>query len=108
EWYDFGLFGYFAPVISAQFFPPTDPRAALLNTFGVFAAGFLMRPVGAVLFGHVGDRIRRKGALGLSVLCMAVPTALVGQLPTYQQVGLAAVLLLLLVRLLQGPSVGGE
>src|SRR6516162_138981 len=108
EWSDFSLFGYFAPVISSQFFPLTDPRAALLNTFGVFAAGFLMRPIGAILFGHLGDRLGRKRALGLSVLLMAVPTALVGLLPTYHQVGLTAALLLLLVRLLQGLSVGGE
>jgi MHS family proline/betaine transporter-like MFS transporter len=108
EWYDFSLFGYFAPVISSQFFPSTDPRAALVNTFGVFAAGFLMRPIGAILFGHLGDRMGRKRALGLSVLLMAVPTALVWLLPTYQQIGLAAALLLLLVRLLQGLSVGGE
>jgi MHS family proline/betaine transporter-like MFS transporter len=108
EWYDFGLFGYFAPIISSQFFPSADPRAALLNTFGVFAAGFLMRPLGAILFGHLGDRMGRKWALGLSVLLMAVPTALVGLLPTYHQIGLAAPLLLLLVRLLQGLSVGGE
>jgi MHS family proline/betaine transporter-like MFS transporter len=108
EWYDFGLFGYFAAVISSQFFPATDPRAALVNTFGVFAAGFLMRPLGALLFGHLGDRMGRKWALGLSVLLMAVPTALVGLLPTYHQIGLAAPLLLLLVRLLQGLSVGGE
>src|SRR3954453_17216723 len=98
EGYDFGLVGYFAPVISLQFFPPSDPRAALLNTFGVFAAGFLMRPLGAVLFGPLGDRMGRRWALGLSVLLMAVPTALVGLLPTYHQVGLAAPLLLLLVR----------
>lgn len=108
EWYDFSLFGYFAPVISLQFFPRADPRADLLNTFGVFAAGFLMRPIGAVMFGHLGDRMGRKWTLGLSVLLMAVPTALVGLLPTYQQIGLAAALLLLLVRLLQGLSVGGE
>src|SRR5262245_10102605 len=100
EWYDFSLFGYFAPVISSQFFPSADPRAALLNTFGVFAAGFLMRPVGAILFGHLGDRMGRKSALGLSVLLMAVPAALVGLLPTYHQVGLAAALLLPLARLL--------
>ena len=60
EWYDFCLFGYFAPVISSQFFPASDPRAALLNTFGIFAAGFLMRPLGAILFGHLGDRMGRK------------------------------------------------
>ncbi|MBY0524795.1 MAG: MFS transporter [Gemmataceae bacterium] len=108
EWYDFGLFGYFAPIISSQYFPSSDPRAALLNTFGVFAAGFLMRPIGAIMFGHLGDRKGRKWALGLSVLLMAVPTALVGLLPTYHQLGLVAPALLLLVRLLQGLSVGGE
>ncbi len=108
EWYDFSLFGYFAPVISSQFFPSTDPRAALLNTFGVFAAGFLMRPIGAIMFGHLGDRMGRKWTLGLSVLLMAVPTALVALLPTYHTIGMAAALLLLLVRLLQGLSVGGE
>jgi MHS family proline/betaine transporter-like MFS transporter len=108
EWYDFSLFGFFAPVISSQFFPSNDPRAALLNTFGVFAAGFLMRPIGGVLFGHLGDRMGRKWTLGLSVLLMAVPTALVGLLPTYHQIGLTAALLLLLSRLLQGLSVGGE
>src|SRR5262249_49546098 len=108
EWYDFSLFGYFAPVISSQFFPPADPRAALLTTFGVFAAGFLMRPIGAVMFGHLGDRMGRKWTLGLSVLLMAIPTSLVGLLPTYHDIGLSAALLLLLVRLLQGLSVGGE
>src|SRR5262249_11977274 len=83
-------------------------RAALLNTFGVFAAGFLMRPIGGILFGHLGDRMGRKWTLGLSVLLMAVPTALVGLLPTFHQIGLTAAVLLLLVRLLQGLSVGRE
>src|SRR5262249_56774255 len=107
EWYDFGLFGFFAPVISSQFFPSDDPRAALLNTFGVFAAGVLMRPIGAALFGHLGDRMGRKRAPGLSVLLMAVPTGLGGLLPTYHPVGLAAALLVLAARLLPRASVGG-
>src|SRR5262249_38699108 len=117
-WYDFSLFGYFAPVISSQFFPPAHPPAALLNNlrrfaarvkpFGVFAAGSLMRPTGAILFGPLGDRMGRKRPRGLSVLLMAVPTALVGLLPPYRHIGLTAALLLLLVRLLQGLSVGGE
>src|SRR5262249_21938423 len=108
EWYDFSLFGYFAPVISSQFFPTTDPRAALVNTFGVFAAGVLMRPIGAILFCHIRDRIGRQLAPWLSVVLLRVPTALVALLPTYHQIGLTAALLLLLVRLLQGLSVGGE
>jgi MFS family permease len=82
--------------------------ASLLGTFGVFAAGFLMRPVGGFVFGHIGDRFGRKRALELSVLLMVGPTTLVGLLPTYASIGLAAPLLLTLLRLLQGLSVGGE
>jgi MHS family proline/betaine transporter-like MFS transporter len=108
EWYDFALFGFVAPVISAEFFPSENRLAALLNTFGVFALGFFMRPIGGMIFGHVGDRYGRRKALGLSVLMMAVPTTLVGLLPTYAQVGVAAPVLLTLIRVLQGLSVGGE
>jgi MHS family proline/betaine transporter-like MFS transporter len=79
-----------------------------INTFGVFAAGFLMRPVGAALFGHIGDTVGRKRALTLSVMLMAVPTFLIGILPTYEEVGTLTPLLLTLLRLLQGVSVGGE
>jgi MFS transporter, MHS family, proline/betaine transporter len=108
EWYDFGLFGFFAPVLAQQFLPAADRLASLLGTFGVFASGFLMRPLGGLLFGHIGGRVGRKRALELSVLLMAVSTMLLGILPTYASVGLAAPLLLTLIRLLQGLSVGGE
>ena len=108
EWYDFGLFGFFAPSLAHQFFPEGDKLAALVETFGVFAAGFLMRPLGGLIFGHIGDRLGRKRALELSVLLMAVATTLLGLLPTYASVGTAAPLLLTLVRLLQGLSIGGE
>jgi MHS family proline/betaine transporter-like MFS transporter len=108
EWYDFGLFGYFAPVIAAEFFPGEDKTAALLDTFGVFATGFLMRPLGGLLFGLVGDRLGRKRALELSVLLMAVSTTMLGVLPAYATIGLAAPLLLTLLRMIQGLSVGGE
>jgi MHS family proline/betaine transporter-like MFS transporter len=108
EWYDFGLFGFFAPVIARQFMPAGDHLAALLETFGVFAAGFLMRPLGGLLFGHIGDRLGRKRALELSVLLMAGATTLLGLLPPHSAIGLAAPLLLTLLRLLQGLSVGGE
>ncbi len=108
EWYDFGLFGFFAPVIAQQMMPPGDRLATLLETFGVFAAGFLMRPLGGVIFGYVGDRWGRKRALELSVLLMAVATTLIGLLPSHSSIGLAAPLLLTLMRLLQGLSVGGE
>jgi MHS family proline/betaine transporter-like MFS transporter len=108
EWYDFGLFGYFASVIAAEFFPGADRMASLLDTFGVFATGFLMRPIGGLLFGLVGDRLGRKRALELSVLVMAVSTTLLGLLPGYATIGVAAPILLTLLRMLQGLSVGGE
>ncbi len=108
EWYDFSLFGYFAPVLARLFFPHDDQLASLIDTFGIFAAGFLMRPIGAALFGSIGDRLGRRMALMLSVLVMAIPTCLIGLLPTYAQVGLAAPIALTVLRLLQGLSVGGE
>src|SRR5262245_17542106 len=68
EWYDFAVYGYFAPVIGRHFFPAEDPAASLVAAFGVFAAGFLMRPLGGLVFGHIGDRVGRRAALTLSVL----------------------------------------
>lgn len=108
EWYDFAVFGFLAPVMSTLFFPEDDPLAGLIKTFGVFAAGYLMRPLGGILFGHVGDKQGRKKALQLSILMMAIPTVLVGCLPTHAQLGATATLLLIVLRLLQGISVGGE
>lgn len=108
EWYDFAVFGYFAPFISTQFFPADDPVAGLMNTFGVFAAGYLMRPIGGVLFGRIGDRLGRARALRLSVFVMAVPTTLIAFLPTHAQIGVLAPALLVVLRLAQGLSVGGE
>jgi len=108
EWYDFAVFGFFAPLIAEQFFPMGDRLASLLAAFGVFAGAYFMRPLGGVLFGQLGDRLGRKAALQLSVMMMALPTMLVGLLPTYAQIGLAAPLLLVGLRLLQGLSVGGE
>ena len=108
EWYDFALFGYFAPVIATLFFPSDNHLVSLVNTFGVFAAGFLMRPIGAALFGHFGDTVGRRQALAASVILMAVPTFLIGLLPTYESIGAAAPVCLTILRLLQGLSVGGE
>ena len=108
EWYDFALFGYFAPVLSRLFFPASDPSLSLIATFGVFAVGFLARPLGALLFGHWGDTRGRRAALAWSIILMALPTCLVGMLPTYAQIGLAAPLILTVLRFLQGLSVGGE
>ena len=108
EWYDFALFGFFAQQIGTHFFPAGDPTASLLAAYGTFAAGFLMRPVGGALFGWVGDRFGRKQALIWSVLAMAIPSFCIGVLPSTVTIGLAAPILLLLFRLLQGVAVGGE
>src|SRR5271169_894074 len=108
EWYDFSVYGYFATVIGRHFFPAQDATSSLIAAFGVFAAGFLMRPLGSLIFGHIGDKLGRKLALTTSVMVMAVPTFLIGILPTYQQIGVLAPMLLVLLRLVQGLSVGGE
>jgi MHS family proline/betaine transporter-like MFS transporter len=108
EWCDFGLFGYFAPVIAYQFMPAENKLASLVGTFGVFAMGFVMRPLGGVVFGIIGDRLGRKRALELSILLMASSTTLLGLLPTYATIGVVAPLLLTLIRIAQGVSVGGE
>lgn len=108
EWYDFAVFGFFAPAISTQFFPSDDRLAGLLNTFGVFAIGYLARPLGGILFGRIGDRVGRKRALQISIIAMAIPTTLISVLPTHAHIGVWAALLLVLLRLLQGFSVGGE
>lgn len=108
EWFDFSIYGYFAPVIARVFFPAGDYFLSLLATLGIFASGFLMRPVGAAFFGHLGDTRGRSQALVLSVILMAVPTCLMGFLPTYAQAGIWSPLMLTLLRLVQGFSVGGE
>ena len=108
EWYDFTAYGYFAAVIGRHFFPAQDAVSSLIAAFGVFAAGFVMRPFGSLVFGHIGDKIGRKLALTASVLLMAIPTFLIGLLPTYEQIGVTASVLLVLLRLLQGLSVSGE
>ena len=108
EWYDFAVYGYFAVAIGHQFFPEADPTAQLLATFGVFALGYLMRPIGGVIVGHLGDRYGRRMALTVSIAAMAIPTFLIGLLPGYQTLGIAAPLLFTLLRMLQGLSVGGE
>ncbi len=108
EWYDFAVYGYFAPIIGRQFFPSDDPTASLIAAFGVFAAGFLARPFGGIVFGHIGDKLGRKKALVISVAMMAIPTFMIGLLPGYTQWGAAAALVLVALRLLQGLSVGGE
>jgi MHS family proline/betaine transporter-like MFS transporter len=108
EWYDFAIYGYFAAQIGRQFFPHEDPVAQLLSTFGILAIGYLVRPIGGALIGHIGDRFGRRAALTYSVAAMAIPTFLIGLLPGYASLGLLAPIALTLLRMLQGLSVGGE
>lgn len=108
EYYDFALIGFLAVMMGNLFFPSDDPFLSLLGSFGAFAAGMIMRPVGAMIFGHIGDRIGRRFALMASLALMALPTFLIGCLPTYQQIGILAPILLVALRMIQGLSVGGE
>lgn len=108
EWYDFAAYGFLAAIFARNFFPSDDPFVGLISAFGIFAASFLMRPLGGLVFGHIGDRHGRRRALYLSAALMTVSTVAIGFLPTYAQVGYAAPVLLLLLRLVQGLSIGGE
>jgi MFS transporter, MHS family, proline/betaine transporter len=108
EWYDFGVYGYLVPTLSQLFFPSGDAVVSLLSTFAVFGVGFVMRPVGAILFGIYGDRHGRRNALSAVIFVMAIATFAMGLLPTYGQIGAVAPALLVLVRLFQGLSAGGE
>ena len=108
EWYDFAIYGYFASAIGLAFFPKSDPTAQLLMAFSIFAVGYLMRPIGAIIFGHVGDKYGKKVALNLSVAAMAIPTFFVSILPDYNAWGVWAAYSLVMLRMIQGLSVGGE
>lgn len=108
EFYDFVIYVIFAPIISQIFFPKTDRIASLMSVYAVFAIGYLVRPFGGIVFSHFGDKYGRKKTFIFSVILMAVPTALIGLLPTYQHIGVWASVLLILLRLLQGLSIGGE
>lgn len=109
EFYDFVIFVFFAATMGQLFFPPDLPDwMRLVQTFGIFAAGYLARPLGGVVMAHFGDLTGRKKMFMLSILLMAIPTLLMGLLPTYAQVGVLAPLLLLLLRVMQGAAIGGE
>lgn len=109
EFYDFIIFVFFAAVVGELFFPADIPEwLRQVQTFGIFAAGYLARPLGGIVMAHFGDLVGRKKMFTLSILLMAVPTLLIGLLPTYASVGIAAPLLLLLMRVLQGAAIGGE
>lgn len=108
EWYDFGLFAIYSPIFSKIFFPDTNPNIALIQTLAIFSIGFFCRPLGALLFGYLGDTQGRAKTLRLSILMISLPTLLVGLLPTYQHIGIFAPILLLIIRMWQGVSLGGE
>src|SRR5262245_35227115 len=108
EWYDFAIYGFFAATIGRQFFPGSSEVDSLIAAFGVFAAGYLMRPIGGLVFGYIGDTHGREATLVLSTAAMAIPTFAIGLLPTATQIGTLAPVLLVTFRLLQGLSIGGE
>ena len=108
EWYDFYIFGMLAKTISIQFFPSGNPTAALLSTLAIFAAGFIVRPFGALVFGRLGDKVGRKYTFLLTLVLMGGSTFLIGCVPGYESIGLLAPVLVLLLRLVQGLALGGE
>src|SRR4051794_28812025 len=109
EFYDFVIYVFLAPVIGRLFFPADMPDwLRLLQTFGIFSAGYLARPLGGIVIAHFGDRLGRKRMFTLSIFLMAAPTLAIGLLPTYAAIGMAAPLLLLAMRILQGIAIGGE
>ncbi|MCJ1901431.1 MULTISPECIES: MFS transporter [Paracoccus] len=108
EWFDYASYGYFATVIAHAFFPEIAPTSALLATFAVFAISFIIRPVGGIIWGAIGDLVGRRTALSWSILIMSGATTVIALLPSYHQIGLLAPVLLLLVRMVQGFSAAGE
>ena len=104
EWFDYAVYGYLAVYIAANFFPSDDGGASLLSTFAVLAASFIIRPIGGIVLGPLGDRIGRQKVLVLTVSMMTLATAAIGVLPTFDTIGIAAPLLLLVCRLVQGLS----
>ena len=108
EWYDFYLYATLAPFFAALFFPSGNDTAALLSAFATYAAGFLVRPFGAIIFGRIGDLVGRKYTFLVTIMVMGGATFAVGLLPTFAQIGWAAPVLLVSLRLLQGLALGGE
>lgn len=108
EYYDFGIYAVFASTIGSLFFPNFSKFAQILLTFSIFALGFFMRPLGGMIFGHIGDKLGRRTALTLSIVGMAFCTLMIAILPDYASIGIAAPILLMLIRLVQGVCVGGE
>ncbi|WJY67545.1 MFS transporter [Corynebacterium auris] len=108
EWFEWSSYAVFAPFIAAAFFDKTDPTSALLSTFGVFAIGFLVRPLGGIVFGRIADRVGRKNVLLSTIVIMALSAVLIGVMPTYGQIGIWASVVLLFARVVQGFAHGGE
>ena len=108
EWYDYGVYAYVATILAVVFFAPSDPTAALLSVFATFAVAFFARPLGGLIFGYLGDRIGRQRCLAFVIVLMSVATFTIGILPTYEQVSVLAPVLLLICRIVQGLSAGGE
>src|SRR5690348_8164891 len=108
EWYDFYLYAVLAPFFAALFFPPGNATAALLSAFAAYAAGFLVRPFGALVFGRIGDLVGRKYTFLVTIIFMGGSTFLVGLLPTYSSIGWFAPILMVTLRLVQGLALGGE
>lgn len=108
EWFDYASYGYLATIIAVVFFPDIAPSAALMATFAVFAISFIIRPIGGIIWGSIGDRIGRRTALSFSILIMSGATTLIALLPSYAQIGMMAPALLLLLRMVQGFSASGE
>ncbi|OIN84462.1 MFS transporter [Francisella sp. TX07-6608] len=108
EYFDFALFAYVTVFISAAFFPDSNSTVATIKTFGMFAAGYLMRPIGGIFFGNLGDKVGRKKVLIITVALMAISTAIIAFTPSYQQIGIVSVLLIIFARMIQGFSIGGE
>ena len=108
EYFDFALFAYVTVFISATFFPESSPSVAIIKTFGMFAAGYLMRPIGGIFFGNLGDRVGRKRVLIITVGLMAISTAIIAFTPSYDSIGITSVVLIIFARMIQGFSIGGE
>src|ERR1700747_2421892 len=108
EWYDFYIFGSLAAILSVKFFEKSHPVAALLSTIALFTAGFLIRPLGAFLFGWLGDVVGRKYTFLITLMGMAIGTGAIGLIPTFDQIGLAAAIILFLLRMVQGLCLGGQ
>ena len=108
EWYDFTIYGFLAPVIGKVFFPDTSHFTAILSAFAVLAVGYGVRPIGSILFGHIGDRLGRKPTLIITVLIMGTGSLAVALLPGYEQIGITAAVLLVAIRVMQGIAIAGE